>query len=70
MRKARRVAGFSTEEMAERVGVSRSAVTAYELDRRSPKVPTLHRWADATETPFDWICLGERSTRWYSLFAA
>jgi transcriptional regulator with XRE-family HTH domain len=56
--------------MAERVGVSRSAVTAYELDRRSPKVPTLHRWADATETPFDWICLGERSTRWYSLFAA
>jgi len=70
MRKSRRVAGFSTEEMAKRVGVSRQAVNAYELDSRTPKLPTLYRWAEETKAPFDWLALGERSTKWYFDLAA
>ena len=62
LRKARRVAGFSTEEMGKRVGVSRQAINSYELDARSPKLPTLLKWAEETGAPFDWVCRGEPPT--------
>ena len=66
LRKARMVAGLSKEEMAERLGVSRAAVSGYELDRHRPKLENLQKWAEICEVPFDWLCLGVSLTKWYS----
>jgi transcriptional regulator with XRE-family HTH domain len=38
---ARLQAGISQQELAERAGVDRSMVSAYENDRRQPTLPTL-----------------------------
>jgi len=65
LRKARRVAGMTTEDMAARVGKSRQAVNGYEQDSHAPALAVLAAWAEATEVPFDWLCLGQSSTKWY-----
>jgi transcriptional regulator with XRE-family HTH domain len=64
LRKTRRVAGMTTDQMASAAGVSRSAINSYEHDKRTPSVRTLQRWAEVTEVPFQWLCLGGASTMW------
>jgi transcriptional regulator with XRE-family HTH domain len=66
LRKSRTVAGLSRADMALRVGVSRSALNGYELDSHRPKIETLEKWAETCEVPFDWLCIGRSSTKWYS----
>ncbi len=41
--RARKEAGLSQEELAERVGTSRPTLSAYEHDRKSPTVDTMER---------------------------
>jgi transcriptional regulator with XRE-family HTH domain len=45
---ARLKAGLTQQEVAGRLGISQSAVAAYESGRRQPTVPTLMRWLSAT----------------------
>lgn len=48
LREARREAGLSQVELAERAAVSQSVVSAYESGSRQPSVPTLARLVAAT----------------------
>jgi len=48
LRQARREAGLSQVELAERAAVSQSVVSAYESGSRQPSVPTLARLVAAT----------------------
>ncbi len=48
IRMARRQAGLTQTELAERAGTSQAAVSAYESGRRSPSVDTLVRILAAT----------------------
>jgi predicted nucleotidyltransferase/DNA-binding XRE family transcriptional regulator len=48
LRRARREAGLSQVELAERAAVSQSVVSAYESGARQPSVPTLTRLVAAT----------------------
>jgi transcriptional regulator with XRE-family HTH domain len=45
---ARLKAGLTQQEFADRLGISQSAVAAYESGRRQPTIPTLMRWLSAT----------------------
>ena len=48
IRMARRQAGLTQMELAERAGTSQAAISAYESGRRSPSVDTLVRILAAT----------------------
>ena len=48
LRRARSVAGLTQAELAERVGVTQSVVSAYESGRRDPSVTTLRRLVEGT----------------------
>ena len=48
LREARRRAGLSQAELAERAGVTQSVVSEYEAGKRQPAVPTLARLVAAT----------------------
>lgn len=53
--KARRMAGISSEEMAERLIRTRSTVSNYEHDRTRPTLAVLRAWSEATGAPLDWL---------------
>ena len=53
LRRARREAGLSQVELAERAAVSQSVVSAYESGSRQPSVPTLARLVAATGLEFE-----------------
>lgn len=48
MIKARTDAGLTQEEVAKRMGTTRSAVARLESGRTMPSIKTLYRYADAT----------------------
>lgn len=48
LRKARKQAGLSQAELAQRAGVTQSVVSAYESGARQPSLPTLARLVEAT----------------------
>jgi uncharacterized protein len=48
LRRARIGAGLSQAELAVRVGVAQSVISAYEAGRRQPALPTLAKLIDAT----------------------
>lgn len=48
LRDARRSAGLTQVELAERSGVTQSVISAYEAGRREPSVPMLERLVEAT----------------------
>jgi transcriptional regulator with XRE-family HTH domain len=62
--KARRSADMSREDMASYLGLSIQAIGTYETGRHQPKLAVLRAWAQRAAVPFDWLCLGEPSTRW------
>ena len=47
---ARRAARMTQTELAQKVSVSRQAVSAYELGEKSPDIPVLHRLAEELPT--------------------
>lgn len=62
IRMARRYAGFSQSELAQAVGVQRSAVSHWEAAQgKSPSVSHLREVAMATGTQFEWLATGRGS---------
>lgn len=59
MAKARRDAGFTAQEIAARIGISRKSVWNYEHDTTKPLTPILRAWAEVTGTYVEWIETGE-----------
>lgn len=57
LRRAREEAGLEQAELAERLGISKAAVSAYEKGRRTPRdfIRFVKRWADETEVPWQWL---------------
>jgi transcriptional regulator with XRE-family HTH domain len=57
LRKAREFAGLEQGELADRVGISRSTVSNYELGRgvRPPKWIVIRAWAHECGVPLDWL---------------
>jgi uncharacterized protein len=47
LRRARKAAGLSQQELAARAGVTQSVISAYESGHRQPAVPTLAALVDA-----------------------
>ncbi|MGQ0777559.1 MAG: helix-turn-helix domain-containing protein [Pseudonocardiales bacterium] len=48
LRRARTLSRLTQSELAHRVGISQSVVSAYESGRRQPSMPTLRRLIEAT----------------------
>lgn len=59
LRKSLRVSGWTVQEMAGNMGVSRNAVSAWINGRSAPSRDQLKVWAAYTNAPFDWL---ERGT--------
>jgi transcriptional regulator with XRE-family HTH domain len=56
---ARRIAGYSQSQLAQAVGVQRSAVSHWEAPHgKSPSVAHLREVALATSTHFEWLATG------------
>jgi len=51
LRAARRLAGLTQEQVAERSGVHATEVSRIEAGKRDPKISTLERLAAAVEVP-------------------
>jgi transcriptional regulator with XRE-family HTH domain len=59
IRLARRHAGFSQEQLAQRVQVQRSAVSHWESSQsKNPSVPHLRQIATETGVQFEWLVTG------------
>lgn len=56
--KSRKAAGFEQAELAERIGIARSALSSYENGHRTPRRPVLLSWALATRVPVEWLITG------------
>jgi transcriptional regulator with XRE-family HTH domain len=55
MTKARKAAGISVEDMAERFAVNRHTIGRWESDKTKPTKAVLLVWSQITECPFDWL---------------
>jgi transcriptional regulator with XRE-family HTH domain len=53
LRKARRMAGLTGEELGGRLGVSKEAALAWERGTRNPSWHQVERWAQETGVPFE-----------------
>lgn len=59
--KARRIAGFTQQQLADQLGVGRKMVLAYEADARAPRRATVLAWSYVTDVPLSWLETGEIS---------
>jgi transcriptional regulator with XRE-family HTH domain len=59
LRIAREYAGLEQEELAERMGVTRSTVSNAENGHGSPRRTTINAWALACGVPASWIASGK-----------
>lgn len=59
IRAARQAAGFTQQQVAERLGVTRGAVTQWEArdedSRTQPSIELLRRFSEVTGVPFSWL---------------
>jgi transcriptional regulator with XRE-family HTH domain len=62
MVKARKDAGMSQSDMAERMGISRRSITRYEDGHSEPSTAVLVAWAYFTNVQTNWL-LGEDVTQ-------
>lgn len=58
LRKARKEAGLTPEELAEQLRVSAVTIRNYEGERTRPNYPTLMAWATITDVPIEWLTAG------------
>lgn len=59
LRKARELTGLDQSDFAERIGVARNTVHAYEHGAtRRPRRIVLMAWADATGVDYEWLRTG------------
>lgn len=63
IRLARRIAGQSQAEMAECIGVGRSAIANWECGRAHPSTMHLAQLARATGISFEWLATGKGTMR-------
>jgi Zn-dependent peptidase ImmA (M78 family)/DNA-binding XRE family transcriptional regulator len=74
LRDARKVARLSQEELGERIGVTRQAVSAYERGDKSPEPATFQKIAETLNQPVGFFTnpegpsFGETSTKFYRKF--
>lgn len=59
IRMARQFAGKSQAELAQALGVGRSAVANWECGRAHPSAPHLSRLARVTDVAFEWLATGQ-----------
>ena len=59
IRKYRKIAGMTQEELAEAVGTTKSAISKYELGRRFPDANTMDDLANVFEIPSLFLIAGE-----------
>lgn len=52
LKDARKKAGYSTQSLAAKVGVSPAAINRYELGMRTPKVPIAKRIGELLNIPW------------------
>jgi|SRR5215831_9143964 len=55
LRKARETADLTQDQLAEKVGVSRVSVIAYETGKVVPKRPVLLSWAVTCRVDYAWL---------------
>jgi transcriptional regulator with XRE-family HTH domain len=55
MQEARKAAGLSRAEIAEKVEATEAAVRLWETSQREPRTKYLRRWAEATGRPISWF---------------
>lgn len=55
LRKARERVGLKQTELAAEIGIGRSSVVNYELDRASPPRPVLLAWSLRTGVSYEWL---------------
>ena len=53
IQQARKSAGFSQKELAQKLSVSNKTISAYESSRAVPPVPTLKKIAEITRQPIN-----------------
>ena len=63
MRKALRVSGVASSEMAEYLGVTAGTVSTWINGRITPSTQTLRLWALRTGVPFGWLSTGMTNPR-------
>lgn len=59
LRIAREYAQLEQSELADRMGISRTSVSAAESGRKSPRRITLNAWALACGVPASWLLTGQ-----------
>ena len=60
---ARKRAGLSQEQLGEKLGVSRQAVSKWESDQTNPDVAYVAQMCRLLEVSSDWLLLGEESAQ-------
>ncbi len=68
--KARRHAGIGSEEMAVKLGISRTTVSNYESGRTDPTIGMIRGWADVCQVPLEWLIRSRCSSERYQGFPA
>ena len=61
VQRLRRAAGLSQEELAERLGVTRQAVSKWENDQTSPDSLKMIRLAEVLDTDIEYLTTGRRN---------
>lgn len=59
LRKARREAGVTSQDMAELLSASRTTVSNYENGRSEPTATTVAQWSDITGADLVWLIVGD-----------
>lgn len=65
IREARKSSRLSQEELAQVVGVSDKAISAYEVGRSTPPIKVLYKIADATDRPISYFMPGSEEVMSY-----
>lgn len=60
IKRARRAAGMTQQELADRLGISYVGVSQWETDKRNPKQDTLVRIANALNVPVNCLCAPDK----------
>ena len=56
--KARRLNGWTQQQLAERLGLDRKTVLGIEADKRRPKKSVVIAWSVVTGVPLEWLETG------------